>query len=431
MLNKDDVGIVIYHRNCPDGFGSALAAKEYFKRNYPSKELLFVGANHGESPPPEIDGKNVLICDFSYKYPILLEMIGRAKNLLILDHHKSAEIELKDIPDDNKIFDMEHSGAYLTWKYFFPDEPVPELIQYIEDRDIWANKKDMYEEFSVWFQMVPFDFDEYSKYLDDELLLDTIKTKGSGMLALKKYNVESISKHACPKFCRIGGKVYIVAYINSNVWKSDVGNFVIDSVLPYADFCAVFSVDGSGTTYFSLRSTDKHVDVSLVAKKFGGGGHRNASGVAVSYPVCTLPGDVIDSYSVYEKLSNIYDGKLILGEFELNFVSINASFHRYTICKYLLQEKYTDEEKRSVSVAWSIIKRLKSIDDDTYKKYDISVSWSYNGSTSSIEYVFCLDDIDPAVLALFIEYLASNGTVEKHDSKYVKFVGKPSKISLF
>ena len=37
---------------------------------------------------------------------------------------------------------------------------------------------------------------------------------------------------------------------------------------------------------FSLRSTDDGLDVSEIAKKYGGGGHRNASGFRVAYERC-------------------------------------------------------------------------------------------------------------------------------------------------
>jgi oligoribonuclease NrnB/cAMP/cGMP phosphodiesterase (DHH superfamily) len=68
-------------------------------------------------------------------------------NVFILDHHKTAEEELKDI--DDKIFDMHHSGAYLSWNYFYDfdnenrsvvSSKVREFILLIEDRDLWTNK---------------------------------------------------------------------------------------------------------------------------------------------------------------------------------------------------------------------------------------------------------------------------------------------------
>lgn len=37
MLSKDEIDLVIYHRNCPDGFGSALASWKYYKEHHPKK----------------------------------------------------------------------------------------------------------------------------------------------------------------------------------------------------------------------------------------------------------------------------------------------------------------------------------------------------------------------------------------------------------
>jgi len=32
---------------------------------------------------------------------------------------------------------MQHSGAVLAWQYFMPNEPVPDLLRYVEDQDLW------------------------------------------------------------------------------------------------------------------------------------------------------------------------------------------------------------------------------------------------------------------------------------------------------
>ena len=54
-------GICIYHKNCPDGFGSALAVQKYCELNHFNCE--YIAANHGDTPP-DVDGKNVIIVDF-------------------------------------------------------------------------------------------------------------------------------------------------------------------------------------------------------------------------------------------------------------------------------------------------------------------------------------------------------------------------------
>ena len=104
--------------------------------------------------------------------------LGKVNKLLIIDHHKSAERELSDIPDNLKIFDMNHSGAMLTWFYFYPNVESPLLIKYIEDRDIWTKALPNTDDFHSWFCTVPREFEEYNKYLDDDLLTSMIKTKG-------------------------------------------------------------------------------------------------------------------------------------------------------------------------------------------------------------------------------------------------------------
>ena len=54
-INLDN-GICIYHKNCPDGFGSALAVQKYCELNHFNCE--YIAANHGDTPP-DVDGKNV------------------------------------------------------------------------------------------------------------------------------------------------------------------------------------------------------------------------------------------------------------------------------------------------------------------------------------------------------------------------------------
>lgn len=50
---------------------------------------------------------------------------------------------------------MTHSGAMLTWFYFFPEIEPPLLIKYIEDRDIWTKALPNTDDFSSWFYTLP------------------------------------------------------------------------------------------------------------------------------------------------------------------------------------------------------------------------------------------------------------------------------------
>lgn len=77
------MSMCIYHGNCADGFGAAWVVRKALG------EIEFYGAKHQE-PPPDVTGKDVVIVDFSYKRPVLLEMAEEANSILIIDHHKSA-----------------------------------------------------------------------------------------------------------------------------------------------------------------------------------------------------------------------------------------------------------------------------------------------------------------------------------------------------
>ena len=84
-LNLDNIDIVIYHGGCVDGYGAALAVNQYYKRNNIVKNIIYF-PGYFNSPPPNVQNKNVLICDFSYSKDITLNLISQAQNLLILDH---------------------------------------------------------------------------------------------------------------------------------------------------------------------------------------------------------------------------------------------------------------------------------------------------------------------------------------------------------
>src|SRR5277367_4902796 len=109
--------ICIYHGNCADGFGAAWVVR---------KALGAVDFHPGvySEPPPDVTGREVVMVDFSYKRPVLLGMAKSAESILVIDHHKTAAEDLASLPVPNidAVFDMEHSGAILTWNHYFPGE---------------------------------------------------------------------------------------------------------------------------------------------------------------------------------------------------------------------------------------------------------------------------------------------------------------------
>lgn len=327
-----NIDFVIYHKNCPDGFGSALAAYLVL-----GDTASYYAASHNSSPP-DVTDKVVVICDFSYDQQTLEIMIKKSKGLLVIDHHISAQKKLKNIPNKHKIFDMSHSGAYLTWKYFHPDVEVPKMIQYIEDRDIWKFELPETKFFSASFKNVPFEFDEYMKYLDEGNLSELIK-EGKIIHDADQDNISKIVKYASCRLTRLrNGEYYNIAYLNSSYYQSDLGNVLIDTVLPQADFAAIYSHNyRSNNTHFSLRSSNEKTDVEEIATMYGGGGHRNASGLSIRGMHCELEPPVYNS-DLTEILDSVSSYELVAGEERLDVISLNATTHQRSIGCYLLQK---------------------------------------------------------------------------------------------
>jgi len=262
VFDSTSVDCVIYHADCTDGFGAAYSAWKSLGNRaeyYPCK--------HG-TIPPDVKGKRVAILDFSFSNAVTKKMIEAAEALVVIDHHKSAMVELHDIT--NTIFDMNHSGARLAWDFFHPGKEPPKFINYIEDRDLWKWELPYSKEFSAAFDMVPFEFEEFEKFEDDSVFDDAVK-RGSYILAYAKTVVKKVCDKAQSR--KLGGKDVLV--VNASHWMSEIGA----RLSPDCDLAMIWYWDHEEKmTKVSLRAFHETVDVSEISKKFGGGGHKKAAG---------------------------------------------------------------------------------------------------------------------------------------------------------
>ena len=268
-MEPSSVNLVIYHKGCTDGFGSAWAAWKLL-----GDRAEYHAAKYGE-PPPDVKGKNVVVLDFAYDNATTKQLISDAKSFLIIDHHKTAMTNLHDIACAH--FDMNHSGAMLAWKFFHPNKEPPRLIKLIEDRDLWRWEIPLSREFSSAFDMVKFDFEEFDNYLDDSEI-DSAQVRGAAILAYSKTAIARIAKNAAPR--KIDGKSVLV--VNSPHWMSEIGNVLSLK----SDFSVIWYYDHEKRQVIvSLRADHNDADVSEVAARLGGGGHKKAAGFI-------LPADV-------------------------------------------------------------------------------------------------------------------------------------------
>lgn len=286
--------ICIYHFPCDDGFASAWIAR----KRWP--DIGLVPTNYG-LPLPDVDicGKNILIADFSYKPDVLRDMSERALSIIILDHHKTAEEDLSGVSrlvgDASRVhlsltdepglrgrcrakFDMDHSGAALTWRFCFPNEEMPRLIKHIEDRDLWRMSLPDTRKISLLLRSYPYDFRIW-----DGLCLDdthSIANMLADACSIERFYDQKLAEMLPTATLKSIGKWSGVPVAHAPyAFASDLAHELLKAH-PDAPFAAVV-VDAYGGRTYSLRSDDTRQDVSEVARSFGGGGHRNAAGFRV------------------------------------------------------------------------------------------------------------------------------------------------------
>jgi oligoribonuclease NrnB/cAMP/cGMP phosphodiesterase (DHH superfamily) len=260
-------GLCIYHKNCADGFAAALTVWLKYGDRWDYR-----AAQHGDEPP-EVTGRDVLIVDFSYPRRQLEALRHAANCLTVIDHHKTAADDLTGL--DYCIFDMHKSGAVLTWEYLFPNRPVPLLLQYVQDRDLWQWKLPSSKAVSAALRLTPTTFPAWQALLMDDRLAD-LANMGEILLQYQMGCVEAATNKAVGTLELEG---YTVPCINCTHLVSDI----VSALSEHAPF-AVGYFDTKDRRVFSLRSGPGGVDVAEIAKKRGGGGHAHAASFWIPLP---------------------------------------------------------------------------------------------------------------------------------------------------
>lgn len=263
--------LCIYHGNCADGFTAAWAV---WKR-HPHTEF-FAGSHN--AAPPDCEGRHVVMVDFSYKRSTMISIAAQAVSVLVLDHHKSAQAELVDLPDNvTCYFDMDRSGARLAWEHYHPRQTVPLLVKYVEDRDLWRFNYPDTRAFGSNVFSYDYTFDNWE-------MIDAICHNSDDLRSFIKEGEAIERKHSkdvrelialATTRSTIAG--FDVPTLNCpHIFSSDAGNILARG----EPFAACYWETGTGRSY-SLRSVEGGEDVSVIAASMGGGGHKHAAGYSV------------------------------------------------------------------------------------------------------------------------------------------------------
>lgn len=278
--------IIIYHTQCSDGIVCAWIAKKT------QPKAKYISYKAGCVPRCEFSDKNILFMDISPNFDQLLGYICNNKKIVIIDHHKTAQDNMKllgDKPDNLELhIDMDKAGCQLTWEYFNNDKTKPWFIDYVADRDLWTWKLENSRDINASL----FYDGEISLSKLDELLVNSkekirlLSERGKIINDIKDKEIQKYKKEAIEA-------VLCTPTFSYNLWlsncpynlRSDVGSVLANTKFPNGEMPA-FSASWlynpqANEWYVSLRGSECSPDLSEICKFFGGGGHPKASGFTI------------------------------------------------------------------------------------------------------------------------------------------------------
>lgn len=289
--------ICIYHGGCMDGFTAAWVVST----RYNDRSIVFAPAIYNQPPPPRevYEGKHLLIVDFSYPKLVLEGMSIWAKSITILDHHKTAQRALEEFAIFNPVtrdtieevltatqpglgnvravFDMSKSGARLTYDFCNSEwTTTRKLVDYVGDRDLWRHELPYTKEINAAISSYDFTFDNWHSLhacINSQQGFTTMIAEGAAIRRKEQKDIREMLK-VNRRMMKIGEHIICVANLPYN-WASEAAHIMAEeSGFGHA---ACYFDRADGKRQFSLRSVGDF-DVSEVAKRYGGGGHKNAAG---------------------------------------------------------------------------------------------------------------------------------------------------------
>lgn len=300
--------LTVYHGDfCVDGWTSAwLSAVAAKQAGYEEPELYHLTYRDGQEAELQQHIVDQFVAGHYYDIIYILDISlslycletltkTTSAKIIMLDHHKTAfdryapdvartKNERASISLHNGRVDIAlnngMSGAGMSYIYFFPNTEMPLLVKHVQDRDIWT------------FEM------EHTKPVDQYLKnqVQTIENWTDinatmchaagyhtiiqeGQILLDAHEADVIDLAHTSEWITIGGSKGLMVECGYE-YASDVG----------AELCKDSGT--FGLTYFTIDDEDKLLQVSLrsegdydveaMAKRLGGGGHKNAAGFIIS-----------------------------------------------------------------------------------------------------------------------------------------------------
>ena len=230
--------------------------------------------------------QNIYITDLalSENFYKKIKESGYAYKFKIFDHHKT-HLFAKNY--ENVVVDIEECGTtlfynYLSKKYKFK-KIVEDYIKHVKNLDLWL----WVEKFDFMAKELGNIFDLYGRNTYIEEMYQKLKRGKkfkwnkfeNKILKIEKDTVDRYLKKKDKELYKIEYDGYLIGAVFSERYRSELGNY-LSSIHPELDLVVMINMSGG----LSLR-TEKDIDISILAQKLNGGGHKKACGAPIEEEV--------------------------------------------------------------------------------------------------------------------------------------------------
>lgn len=298
------------------------------KYNKKDNLLYMLGWDYGDDIPNLDEYDKVIMCDVSFDGKSIQELLERNNlELIYIDHHISAITDIfgNEMVENGRykndyikgLRDIKFAACELTWKYFYTHETIPEIVRLLGRYDCFGHKGTDEEQEVLQFQYGArsrmSNYEDCYKYLESAIKDGTFSKfdSKSSITQIIFMLGEAIYEYLCTeakqtyaksfpiKFVRVAGSKangeessgYSYNFLCINQERFNPINFGIDyhnyeyyypmeanttAIKGFDGYACYWYKDGKWT--WSLYNDNGLVDCSIIAKSFGGGGHKGAAG---------------------------------------------------------------------------------------------------------------------------------------------------------
>lgn len=305
--------LCFYHAPCNDGSASAAALRHRMNLVRPDDPIEFHPMTftvEWDDPLPEeylhrFDHdmpviSDIYIVDISLSPTKHRQIVDHLREIgkigdadphtVCIDHHRTALDNLDILTGycDDTLVEIGPglSGATLVWKYFNrllgEDRPVPTLLSYVADQDIWEWKLEGSKEINSALNTLDGHAEEMIRELEwsmenEEEWRKSRFQQGSAILSV----IDSQVQKAFSKVREFEGNEGVeFRVVNSTENSSELGNTLCqESHHKPNSIAMIYSIQRDWSVKCSLRSiSGGRLNARQIAERFGGGGHDNAAG---------------------------------------------------------------------------------------------------------------------------------------------------------